>query len=224
MFQEAIEHVAAWRAGGITDHDMRSFLRERDRASRLEMDSASFNHFYLQLLVEEFPDAKFVFTVRDCVSWVESFLQMMLRNRKRHFELGRTIPAWQVSLGQLMVGQFDPDLFVSRDTLLEALPQIVDGYLRFWAEANLQVLSILPRERSLTVPTLALTQSLPQICGFLGAAEDNLVLEAAHRNRGDAAAPLLATLDRDLLRARAQSHCGPLMARLFPDEPLVAAS
>src|SRR5262249_12434612 len=138
-----------------------------------------------------------------------------LRNRTRYGARG-DFPAWQLTLGELMVEKFDPDAFVSREALLAVLPDILDGYLRFWSEANGRVLAHLAELDAITVHTKALSASLPPICEFLAVSADALVPEAAHANRADAAAPLLATLDRDFLRERAARHCGALMAELFP--------
>ena len=49
-------------------------------AGSLELDSASFNHFFIDFLIDLHPDARFVYTRRDAVSWADSFLNMVLRH------------------------------------------------------------------------------------------------------------------------------------------------
>ncbi len=217
MFQEAVEQTAAWRSGRLSAADFGTFLQERDRASLLELDSASFHHFYFELLIPLFPAARFIYTVRDCFSWVESFLQMMLRNRQRYAEPSAVLPRWQVTLGELMVGRFDPEVFVSHEACAAALPEIVDEYLRYWAIANEHVLSRLPEARSLVVRTSSLSTALPEIARFVGADERELMAQGAHANRGNFTASLLQSLDRSFLLERARRHCATLMARLFPE-------
>ena len=53
---------------------MRRWLAKRAEAGALELDSASFNHYFLEILVELHPAARFVYTRRDAVSWADSLL------------------------------------------------------------------------------------------------------------------------------------------------------
>lgn len=51
------------------------FLKEREMlGGLLEMDSAHFNRHYIDILKEEFPEAKFICLIRDCYSRVNSFV------------------------------------------------------------------------------------------------------------------------------------------------------
>ena len=56
----------------ITREAFRDFVLLRDAAACLEMDSAYFNRYYIDILSEEFVDAKFVCLLRDPESWVRS--------------------------------------------------------------------------------------------------------------------------------------------------------
>jgi hypothetical protein len=51
-----------------------------DLAGALELDSASFNHYFFDILVELHPATRFVYTRRNAVSWADSFLIMVLRH------------------------------------------------------------------------------------------------------------------------------------------------
>lgn len=218
MFQETVEELGRLAEGRSTALELREFLRRRDAAVGLELDSASFHHFYIEHLLEEFPSAAIVYTVRDCLSWTESFLQMMLRNYARRAADG--IPEWQLTLGRLMVGVFDPGAFASHARLVRELPDLVEGYLSYWARANRRVLDVLPAERSLCVRTGGLSSSLPNVARFVGADPARLRPDAFHANAGDYREPLLATLDPAWLSERAREHCGAVTARLFPGDPL----
>ena len=63
MVRETVEHLIRFNRGELSDRQMRSFVRRRDTLGLLEMDSASFNGAYLDFLRDEFPSAKFIFTI-----------------------------------------------------------------------------------------------------------------------------------------------------------------
>jgi len=213
MFQEAIEAFARFADGADDQAEFRAFLRRRDALGGLEMDSASFHHFYVEELISEFPEARFIHTVRDAVSWTESFLQMMLRNRARY--VSAPYPAWQATLGRLMVGSFDPDVFVSRTRLEQALPEIVGGYFAYWARSNRLLLRVLPAERSIRADTLELSTTLPNVARFLGVPPERLRPEGFHANAGGYDVPLLSTLDPKELARLVDRECGDVNRDLF---------
>ena len=53
----------------------------RDHALALEVDSSALNFDLLDLLLSEFPDARYLLTIRDCYSWCNSVFNHTLRNR-----------------------------------------------------------------------------------------------------------------------------------------------
>ena len=84
LFAESVERLIAWRAGRLDRDGTRRWLALRAEAGALELDSASFNHYFLDILVELHPAARFVYTRRDAVSWADSFLNMVLRHGAYH--------------------------------------------------------------------------------------------------------------------------------------------
>jgi hypothetical protein len=62
LFAESVEHLIAWRDGGLDRDDMRRWLALLAEAGALELDSASFNHYFLDILVELHPAGRFVYT------------------------------------------------------------------------------------------------------------------------------------------------------------------
>ena len=64
--------------------DLQQLVHRRDKALWLEMEASAFNVHVLDLLVQEFPHARFILTIRDCYSWVDSAL---------NHQLGRKLPS-----------------------------------------------------------------------------------------------------------------------------------
>lgn len=184
---------------------LRAFLAARDAEGRLEMDAATFHHFYLPLLVELFPEAHFVVALRAPRPWLDSILNLMVRNRRRYG--AGEVPAWQVRLGRRMFGSYAPEAFVSEDALRAALPGLVDRYLDFWAERTTATLAALPPDRSLVLRTEALSDAIPTLADFVGVPPDALDRTAHHQNRGPDLLPITTWMDPDRLQARVVEAC-----------------
>ncbi|GET35394.1 sulfotransferase [Microseira wollei] len=211
MFQETVAQIAAWQEGMISPESFKAYILYRDRQGDLEMDSATFNHNYLHILIQEFSEAKFIFTVRDCYSWLNSLLNMSWRS-------GNSIPDWMFKYGKFFIGyEVNRSAVSSVEAMLEELPNALEGLLSYWQKSNQRILDLLPPERSLIVPTHKLSQSLEQIANLVGVTPESLVEEAKHSNQAPPGYDWLKYIDQDLLEERCSFYCGSLMERLFPD-------
>lgn len=192
LFAQTVERLADWRAGTLTQDGMRRWLALRAEAGALELDSASFNHYFVDILVELHPAARFVYTRRDAVSWADSFLNMMLRHST--YLRGRPWPRWQLVLGRLMAPSFDPAQFVSPARLHFELRPLAEELLGFYARETARIEAAIPPERSLMIPTDELSTRLDDLAGFAGLPGSALNAAGSHANRTPGKIPLLASL------------------------------
>jgi hypothetical protein len=192
LFAESIERIIAWKAGRIGHEGMRCWLASRAEAGALELDSASFNHFFLDILVELHPAACFVYTRRDAVSWADSFLNMLLRHGT--YLRGHPWPEWQLALGRLMAPSFDPGQFASPEHLRLALRPLAEELLEFYARETARIEAALPPERSLVIPTDFLSTHLDTLAAFAGLPRSALNTAGSHANRGHGKIPFVAAL------------------------------
>lgn len=206
-FERAIDVLHARLVGTATDADVGAAWGARDQHHQLECDSASFHHYAAPLLVDLFPDARFVWTLREPVDQIGSFLDMMVRNCARH---GGTMPAWQVRIGELMIGAFEPSAYSSPERLQAALPDLTDRYLTHWATATERLLDCLPSERTLVLETEGLSQDLPRLAAWAGVPVETLT--PAHENRAPARRGWLAGVPG--LDDRVAHHCGATRTRV----------
>ena len=192
LFPEYVERLIAWRTGGLDRDAIRRWLALRAEAGALELDSASFNHYFLEILVELHPAARFVYTRRDAVSWADSFLNMMVRQNT--YLRGHPWPEWQLELGRLMAPSFHPGQFVSPAHLYFSLRPLAEELLGFYARETARIEAALPPERSLEIPTNDLSRSLDTIAEFAGVPRSALNTAGSHENRGQGKIPLVAAL------------------------------
>ncbi len=221
MFGLTAENIIAHHQGLMSQEEFRNFLVKRSRAGSLEMDSSSFNHHYLDFLVEEFPEAKFVFTIRDCYSWLNSFLNMPLTMKLLPPE------SWKPRWMDFMIEGFKAEYFASEKTLIPRLPELLEGFLSFWSLANsraLSILDLLPKEKVLIIRTPEISSSLKKLATFAGVPLETLRAESHSYNRGPGNLDFLRAVDRKLLKSVCTRHCTPLMNRFFPDVTLEATS
>jgi len=192
LFAESIERLIAWREGRLDRDGMRRWLALRSEAGMLELDSSSFNHYFLGILAELHPSARFVYTRRDAVSWADSFLNMVLRHGT--YLRGRPWPEWQIALGRLMAPSLDPGQFSSPAHLYLSLRPLAEELLGFYARETARIEAALPPERSLVIPTEELSASLDTLAEFAGVPRSALNAAGSHANRGQNKIPLVAAL------------------------------
>ena len=213
MFAETTERILAWHDGEITKESLRQFILLRDRQGGLEMDSSTFNHHYLDILLEEFPESKFIFTIRDCYSWLDSILNMSLK-------FGGAAPEYRLKYGRIFGIEMQRSELASIESFLRRSPQMLDALFKYWSESNKRVLERLPQGRALIIRTNEITASLSGIARFVGVPESSLIAQVSHSNRGARDVEFLKLLDRRMLEEVSAIHCGELMKDVFPNVTL----
>jgi hypothetical protein len=194
LVAESIVRLITWKGGRLDREGMRRWLAKRAEAGALELDSASFNHYFMDILVELHPAARFVYTRRDAVSWADSLLNMALRYGGGHPAYDEGWPEWLVALSRLMAPSFDPGQFASPEHLRLALRPLAEELLEFYARETARIEAALPLERSLVIPTDGLSTHLDTLAAFAGLPRSALNTAGSHANRGHGKIPLVAAL------------------------------
>ncbi len=218
-FQETAEHIIAYHRGQLSEASWRAFVLKRD--GHLMLDSSSTNHFYADILQEAFPEARFIFTLRDCYSWLNSLLNMLLR-WGLHARLGEMmIPAWEVEYAQVMFGTaFTPQPFYSAASLAEALPGLIEGMVSYWGRANRHTLERVAIERRLILSTHEISNSLEALARLADVPVATLKRNASHSHRAMKKFNMLAHLDYAWLEACVVAQGQDMMEVFFPTQSL----
>jgi hypothetical protein len=156
-----------------------------------------------------YADAKFVLLVRDCFSWLDSFVDQQIRDLRRS---PLTRDAFFRAKYMSHDDQFAPEEAVLRDA--GSLP--VASWLRAWAGMNERVLRSVPPERLLVVRTEDLDDSTEVLARFAGVAPSTV--RRAHVNRNPSPTGTLGQVPASFVVERAETHCASVMARVWgPD-------
>ena len=93
------------------------------------------------------------------------------------------------------------------------------GYFSYWTAHNRSVLERVPENRLLVVRTDEIVSRTGDMAYFLGVSEDSLVPEAGRKfaTRGEKKHGMLARLDSAYVRETAESFCGDLLRRFYPE-------
>jgi len=174
----------------------------------LEVDSSTLNFELLDILLREFPDARFLLTIRDCYSWCNSFMSQTLRIQATMH------PLWR------QLGRFTGAIFPhapEEEWLKEKNLMSLATYFSRWARHNQRVLDTVPPERLLTVRTDQIKQRAFEIAAFAGLPRRSVRLDRTHEYRSPEKVEILRQIDRALVEAMVEKHCRPLMTRFFPE-------
>jgi hypothetical protein len=209
--------LLAFFQGKIKEDQFIQYIKHRDQRLNLEMDSSALNHFLLDILVKEFSEAKFILTIRDCYSWLNSAINYYpsAQNFSYIYWLRRHCRAFFNFVNETdkrNLAKYAKEEQVLADNNFFPL----DVYFSNWAKHANKVLTTVPAERLLVVKTSEINQSIPQIEAFLGI-EPNTLPTNIHSNPAARKIHLLSQIDKDFLEAKANLHCQELMAQYFPE-------
>jgi hypothetical protein len=211
MERETIAQVVRRHQGALTQPALEQYLRRRHVEGDLEMDAASFHHLYLEFLVREHPDARFIMTIRSPYDWANSYIKMIMGWHQRFTAAAEPLPDWMEDYGVMLFGDFSWAWVASPATVAERAEPLADAFIRHWAEANRRTLSLLPPGRSLIVRTEELSQSCARLADFAGVPAAALTDEH-HSNIHPDRSDLLTGLGRGWVDARARDYGADVLA------------
>ncbi len=210
-FKETTEMILKFKKGKIAREEFRRCVRKRDNEGILEMDSASFNYFYLDILVEEFPSAKFIFTIRDCYSWVDSLINMFLGNAVTTDKSNQ----WIFDYSEFAYG-LGRSIYNNKKRLMRNFNNLIDKLLAYWDLTNREIIKRLPLERSLIVRTTDISNSVERMADFVGVPRETLIKERSHLFKARHKFNVLHEIEYKFLNKKFKHYCSPLMERFFP--------
>lgn len=206
------QKIVAYRMNRLDEQGMRHYLRRRDRRLGLELDTSYLNGEVVELLADEFPNARFVLTIRDVLSWTDSMMNFLLN--KPEFMTSR-----KPHIREHMEVQFGapPYVYAPEEAILQELNlHPLSRYLQYWTDHNQRVINLVPPERLLVIKTTDIGHSSNAIETFLNLPPNSLD-KAVHSNSAPTRHSLLKKIPREFVRAQVRVHCDELMQKYFPE-------
>lgn len=205
--------LAADEAGGERSA-LRHRLVKRDRQFALDIDSSQLNYFYLPELLELFPGSKFVLTIREPYSWLDSLINHQLAR-------GTPPPEWR----RLRDFRFARDYaeHPPEEAALKARGlYTLDGYLSYWRRHNQDVIRLVPPEKLLVVRTDQISGRADDIARFVGLPQQSTqqsktASDKSHSFKALKKFGVLGELEPEYLARKIRYHCSELIGEFFSD-------
>ena len=193
----------------IGKEELRDFLIYRDAAACLDMDSAYFNRYFIEILAETYSDAKFIYMVRDPVSWVRSQVNYFMDIQKEALQSNRIDNGFPFDLPR---GDQR-----SRDSFLQRIDEYIEITFKSWGNSYRSILNQtqhLSSDRYCFIATNRISQKIGDLASFAGISEKNLIVEKAHSNISVYNVDILKIVNTELIDRYYRKHCKDLMYEL----------
>ena len=200
--------IKAMAEGKAERAEIVEFIRKRDQRLGLELESSYILSDFLDVLLGEFSDARFILTIRDCFSWLNAEINHRIERRP--------IELW-TRKDDVIAGPDRYEYAEEESPLAKRGLYNLDGYLNLWATHNETVLESVPPERLLVVRTHEISQSLPDLERFLGVPRNSLDRTKSHSFRATKDHRLLESMDAGFVESKVTARCGEIMRRYFPE-------
>ena len=202
---DTIQKYLQFKETTIAREAFREFVLMRDAAACLEMDSAYFNRCYIDILSEEFADAKFVCLLRDPESWVRSQINYYMDTSKEVLQSTRIDNGFPFDLPR---GDQ-----VSRDEFLLHIDEHIEVSFKSWANAYRIILSQtekLSPEQYCFIRTNEISHKFGLLAKFAGIAETDLLIKKSHSNKAVYQVDALKMVSADIIAQYYNLHCKEL--------------
>lgn len=191
-----------------TNTSCSELFKARDALLALEFESNWVLGLAIEGLYSTFPDAKYILTIRDCISWINSEI-----NQK--YVIGHRQP-WRIlsdyRYGPMRVYRPE-EIKLSEYNLYP-----VRSYFRYWSDHISLVLNTVPEDNLLVVRTRDLSSELGTIAEFLDIPLASLDVARSHSHkRTQKPLNIHDLVDPDYLSAQAELYCKDIMDRFYND-------
>ena len=207
--RESIEFVLAFQTGEIARPEVLDLLKLRDNLLGLDCEAAHYLVFIAPLLVEVFPDARFLFPVRHPRSWLRSVINQTLNSPREY------LPEHHVQLRDHNYGPVPQ----RRPVEEQALGSYSDlhglaGYLGYWSYHHDRVLDVIPTDRLFLFEISELSSTLDEIATFVGIRPSTLNRQKSHVHEAPRQHRVLDSVPSEYVDGLILKICGPTISRL----------
>ena len=191
----------------LTDYKFCRFLKKHDKRVWLDINSSCFLGYRPDLLYRAFPNAKYILTVREPLSWLKS----MFNSNIKYPASIRLFARWHEVF-------FEPHKFSY--TRYEAILKEhnlypLDSFLKYWVSANSSIKQAIPDNQLLILNTRQLKDSTHSLADFLTIDNDSINAQTTHQNKTEKKYDIVNMIDANFLQDRIYTLCDEWTRKLF---------
>jgi mannosyltransferase OCH1-like enzyme len=205
-FHELKKMALVRASGGITDATLRRIFWMRDRQVYLDFESDRLLARFCDVLVDVFPDAIFILTVRQPLDWLRSIVNWHLERPNLRMPGNSMKPFLDYCYG--------PKVNYRSPVLKENGLYPLDGYLNAWREHNSLVVSTVLDDRLCVLWTHEIPDRMDELASWMNVSIDTGNVSRAYSNESLGGHGVFECVDQSLLQDRIAHHCGDLLADL----------
>lgn len=188
-------------SGNISDETYKKHLKKRAHRLWLDIESNCFLGYRIDLVYKVFPKAKYILTIRDPFSWLNSIFD---NNLNFPVNNGFTEKLWHEYFFKPNQYDFSSNEIVLKDLNLYPL----DAYLNYWVEANKTAIDAIPSSQLLIIYTNQISHKLDELSKFLNIDENSLNTERSKMNVTERKYNIMDKLDTLYVKERIEAVCG----------------
>lgn len=173
---KTVTFILRYKYGKISRKQLIKHILYREKHLKAEFEAAHYLHHISDVLRDLYPSSKFVLTVREPLSWLESEIGKNMRTySKGHYS--------DTILRKFRYGEYKHS-FSEHEKQIEGIYPI-QSYLAYWKDHLQQVLQSIPEDRLLVIPTKDISNSIMSLSNFLNVAieKDNVNSHSDQLNR-----------------------------------------
>ena len=199
--------------GLIPNDELNNILKSRDISNWLEMESSHYLGIFVEQLITISNDVKFILTIRDCLSWMDSWFNHQLSRPtladNSVYDLGRNN---YYSRGHE---------YTKHDEFLKELKLYpIRSYLEYWNTHNSKIIETVDKDRLLIIKTHQISESSNELSVFLNINKSLIDTNSSHEFTAKAKHEILKKLDTNFLHDTAMEVCGDLNDKYLPEKAI----
>jgi hypothetical protein len=213
----SIKVILDFKNGRITQKQMIKYLKMQERGLCLDFNSSFYNIYFLEFLVNEFPGAKFVLTVRDCHSWMDSsYNHLISTNFFGKKKLAEFI-IWMLKSNQYKYHKEEANILTQANKLVDYFLPSIDSLLDYWANHYKKAIETVPPEKLLILKTQNLLHDIDRIATFFSISSNSLDPTKHHLFKDNKKYNILSNIDKGFLDDRIDYYCGAIIEKYFSE-------
>ncbi len=187
----------------LSELQCKKLIAKRDRRLNLELESSHPLGYLSPYLVEMFPKAKFIVTIREPRAWLKSRVNFHLNKSPAQWEKYRHF-IWARHHGE----------FAKEEAFLEQAGLFsLDAYLKQYSEQYNIIFDSIPQERMLLIKTDKINESTDVISDFIGYKGKHVV--PVHANSLEDSTGLEDKVPASFIEQKIDQHCGWMVDKYF---------
>lgn len=189
---------------------MREYLLNRDKELQLELEASHYLHYVTKDLAEIFPNSRFILTLRDPMSWIESEINQNIFTSTAINPIWRELEAFRYAQYDISRSQKEKNLFQYKNVWP------IEAYFKYWSSHITTVIKNIPKDRMKIIPIWNLQKELTNITSFLFPViiKNNIELKKINSGAGRRFIDLYKLVDRRYVEKLMLKNCEKVINEL----------